>query len=460
MKKASKILSLLAVAAFATACNTKEKAPLVLSLNLDNAIALFNGNCRTPGKETPFALYKIDEEGVTERVDIKTKNSNDDKYYKENTIFTDLLDISDEYFYAHLDKNLGNTAEINEYFVNKKTGQAYKIDARITLNRLDYWYDSTSTYRDFPQDKDGNIYGYAYDYSAKSCVLGKYTVTDKKVKYERIGNVPENGLNNIAFNGFAVDNDGNVAYRGKEDGAISWKFVTPNKKVLPLESKAALWRGYDGTIYAYKDEKIEKITYNKDKNEIETTVVRAYPQLKYANLINSKLLYLDKTQQIYAYTTSSDYEFVLHQLYGENLLEEPIKYTTDDLSYPGASSNYFVQTYGYGYGGVDADEDCIYLSAYDGVDEFVINKIDTSKDMEHSQIRYSVEFNDGTRFLSNKKMLIFYWGYNDINAPEGNNGGGMSVGIFDINTATLSRQDRFVTGNAERSKVVNLKNYK
>ena len=458
MKIASKVLGLLMIASIVAGCNNKNSAPLVLSLDLSDAIALFNGNNCTPDyTDGPggFGLYKTDENGVTKRVHVKTKSSDDDKYFYQKAIHTEFLEVSDEYFYARL-----GTFDINSnYFVNKKTGEAYRIEGNYHYSRYSYWWDSTNPIRDFSKDNNGNFYSCAYDYKLKHDVLAKFTIVKNKVKVTTVGKIAEDNNDCYYFNDYAADKDGNIAYRGLVNTAYNWYFVTADNKVIPIDNKKAVWVGYDGAIYAYKDQDIEKITYDKATDVLSTTVVRSYPELGSLDLVNNKLLYIDKTQQIYAYGTSKDYDFVLYQIYGENALEKPVSFSTDVLSYTTARSNYFIQNYGYGYSNIDCDEDTIYVNAYDG-ESFVINKLDTTKNLELSQVKYSVEYNDGTRFLNNKKMLIFYWGYNPINTPEGKSTAAMSVGVLDVNTGTLSKQDTFVTGNSDRSSVVNLKSYK
>ena len=203
-----------------------------------------------------------------------------------------------------------------------------------------------------------------------------------------------------------------------------------------------------------------KLTYNKEKHVVDTMVVRSYPELKDLNLIDTKILYIDNTKQIYAYSTGENYEFVLYQIYGDDMAEKPYVYTTDEFSYLNAKDSYSMQNYGYSHSSVDCDEDSIYVSTYDG-SSFVINRLDTSNKMEHSQIRYQVEYNDGQRFLNNKKMLIFYWNSSsEINCPPDKYTASMSVGILDLKTGELTKQDRFVTGNSNRSSVINLKSYK
>ena len=452
MKKASKILSLLAVAAFLTACDTEQKAPKVISLDLSDAVALFNGNGATEGEETDFNLYKTNESGVTKRVHIKTKRSDDDKYFLEKPIHTDLLEMSDEYFFARIG---GYDSDYN-YFVNKKTGQAYQVEGDYSFHRYGYWLDSTNPIRDFSKDSNGNLYGKVYDYKSKHEVLAKIAVTDKKVKVEIIGNAVKEEIDRPRFNDYAADKDGNVAYFG--DG--NWQYVSVDKNIVTFKDKKAVWTGYDGEIYSYnKNGTIEKLSYDKDKSEVVSTAVIEYPELKDADFINMKILYIDKTQQIYAYTTGSNYELVLYQIYGENLDAKPIVYTTEDLSYPKAADNYFIINYGYSYSGVECDEDCIYVTTYDN-DEFVINKIDTSKNMEHSQIRFKVDYLEGTRFLNNKKMHLFWWGHDQIYDDKSDSLASMSVSILDLNTGKMSEQDPFLTGNSDRSSVINLKSYK
>ena len=152
--------------------------------------------------------------------------------------------------------------------------------------------------------------------------------------------------------------------------------------------------------------------------------------------------------------------FILYQLYGENVIDRPLVYTTEDLSYPGAKDSYFMKEYGYAYSGVLADEDTIYVKAYDG-SEHVFNKIDTSKNMELSKVTYKVDYSDGVRLLSDKKAVIFYWNANSVfNCPPGKSTAAMSVGIYDMTTGKLSEQNKFVTGNSDRSSVLNLKTYK
>ena len=448
MKKASKIFCLLAVSAFVTACNTIPKSPFVLSIDLSDAIALFNGNCCTIDEGTDFTLYKTDENGVTKRVAVKTKNSDDDKFFVENPIFTDFVEVSDEYFYAHIGKIVGDCG----YFVSKKTGQAYKIDREVSFRAYDYWKDSTCTLRDFGKDKNGNIYGYAYDYKEKSDVLAKFTVTDKKVKYERIGNVPKISTFKTPFNGFAVDKDGNIAYRSVNGNGWAWNFYTSDKQVIPLKSKKAVWTGFDGEIYAYNDGNIEKLAYNKDKNEVEATVVRALPAIDSLNLVNMPLLYLNKTQKIFACSGKSNSNLYLYQIYGDNPVD--LVYTPEEIS------NTYKRSYTYDYSeeGLNCDEDCIYATGYDGT-SFTVNKIDTGKDMELTKVNYVAPYNDGVRFLNNKKMLLFWWGSGQNTDYKEVNGGAMSVSILDINTGTMSKQDKFFTGNSDRSSVVNLKTY-
>lgn len=462
MKKASKIFCLLVVSAFVTACNTEGKAPLVLSLDLSDAIALFNGNDRTLDDEdaaqsTDFGLYKINEKGIVKRVHIKSKKSDDDKYFIENPIFTDFLEVNDDYFYARL----GTYDTNSNYFVNKKTGKAVHVIGEYSFHRYGYWFDSTSTKRDFSTDKDGNIYGRVYDYDLKSDILAKFTITDKKVTVSEIGKVLDDNLYKARFNEFAADSDGNVALFGTIDNAFGCYFVTANNETIKLESnRKGFWTGYDGAIYSYLNGNIEKLTYNKDKNQVDTTVVRAYSDLGNLDLINSKILYLDKTKEIYAYSTGSNYEFILYQLYGENVIDRPQVYTTEDLSYPGAKDSYFMKEYGYSYSGVFAGEDTIYIETYDG-SEFVFNKIDTSKNMELSKSTYKVDYNDGVRLLADKKAVVFYWNEDsDINCPPGKNTAAMSVGIYDMDTGKMSEQNKFVTGNSDRSSVINLKTYK
>ncbi len=462
MKKASKVFCLLAVSAFVTACTNDPKPPVVISLDLSNAIALFNGNCTTEGRKTPFALYKVDEKGVTSRVAVKTKKSDDDPYFYEDFLSADLKDISDEYFLAELGCSPSNRY-VNNCFINKKTGQAYKLDGDYVNFAYDYWLDSTNPRRDFGKDSNGSYYTRAYDRKIQSYVLAKFTVSDKKVKVENIGTLPEIRLNsdtNCPFNEFAVDKDGNVAYRGALGTGSSWRYVTTDKKELPIDSRMAVWTGYDGEIYAYRAGNIEKLSYSKDENKVEATIVKEYPYLQNANLLNMKILYIDKTQQIYGYTTGSNYEFILHRLYGEELLDEPIVFTTEDISRLDASSNTFIKQYGYAFSSVDCDEDCIYIGGKDG-NNFVINKIDTTKNMELSQAKYYVEYNDGTRYLNNKKGVVFYWNSDsEINCPPGKYTASMSVGILDLNTGEITKQDTFVTGNSARSSVINIKSYK
>ena len=458
MKIASKVLGLLMIASIVTGCSNEESSPLVLSLDLSDAIALFDGNNCTPNyTDGPgdFGLYKIDEKGVTKRVHIKTKKSDDDKFFYQNTIFTEFKEVSDEYFYSRLGDRSGKC----NYFINKKTGEAYQIEGNYCLFGHDYWFDSTNPIRDFSKDSNGNIYGRVYDRKVKSYVLAKFSFVKNKVKVQNIGKITERKIDSWYFNEFAADKDGNIVYRGLNNTSYMWYFVTADNKVTPLDGKKACWVGYDGAIYAYKDQKIEKITYDKLTDVLNTTVVRSYPELDNVDLINNKLLYIDKTQQIYAYGTSEDYDFVLYQLYGENAPEKPVSFSIDDLSYTTAKSNYFIQNYGYSHSGVDCDEDTIFLTAYDG-DSFIVNKFDTTKNLELTKVKYSVEYNEGTRFLSNKKMLIFYWGHNPINTPEGTSTAAMSVGILDVNTGELTKQDTFVTGNSDRSSVINLKSYK
>ena len=81
--------------------------------------------------------------------------------------------------------------------------------------------------------------------------------------------------------------------------------------------------------------------------------------------------------------------------------------TLEDISRLDASSNTFIKQYGYAFSSVDCDEDCIYIGGKDD-NNFVINKIDTTKNMELSQAKYYVEYNDGTRYLNNKKGVVFF----------------------------------------------------
>ena len=444
MKKASKILSLLAVAAFLTACDTRQKAPQVLSLDLSDAVALFNGNCTTKGEETDFNLYKTNESGVTKRVHVKTKRSDDDKYFLENPIFTNFLEVSDEYFYLDV------SYETN-YFVNKKTGKALKVDGDYSFFHFSYWFDSTNPIRDFSKDAAGNLYGRVYDRKMKSDVLAKFTITDKKVESESIGEVPPDDPDRDYFNGYAVDKDGNIAYFGKG----VWKYVTVDKSIIPLRNIKGVWSGYDGEIYAYKnDGNIEKLSYDKDKNEVTSAVVGECPKLKDEDFINMKTLYIDKTEQIYVYTGKSDGDLTLYQIYGDNPVEKT--YTPEDISNTYDRRSY---VYEYSHSSISCDEDCIYVTGFDG-ESYTVNKIDTSKDMELTQIKYKVDYNDGTRFLNNKKMLIFWWGHDQIYDDKSDSLASMSVSILDLNTGKMSEQDPFLTGNSDRSSVINLKSYK
>ena len=461
MKNASKIFCLLAVSAFVTSCNNDPKPPVVLSLDLSNAIALFNGNnCTEDGENTSFALYKVDEKGVTSRVHVKTKKSDDDPYFYEDFLSADLKDVSDEYFLAELGCSPSNRY-INRCFINKKTGQAYKLDGDYVNFGYDYWLDSTNPMRDFGKDGNGNYYARAFDRKIQSYVLARFIVTDKKVKVENVGTLPkitDYSGTKCPFNEFAVDKAGNVAYRGALGNGSSWRYVTADKKEIEIESRMGVWTGYDGEIYAYRAGNIEKLSYNKDENKVETTIVKEYPYLQNADLLNMKILYIDKTQQIYGYTTGSNYEFILHRLYGEELLDKPIVFTTEDISRPDAATNPVISKDGYAHSSVDCDEDCIYIGGKDG-NNFVINKIDTTKNMELSQTKYYVDYNDGTRFLNNKKMLLFWWGSDQLYEHDPYLAA-MSVSILDINTGKMSEQDRFLTGNSDRSSVINLKSYK
>ena len=293
--------------------------------------------------------------------------------------------------------------------------------------------------------------------------MARFIVTDKKVKVENVGTLPkitDYSGTKCPFNEFAVDKAGNVAYRGALGNGSSWRYVTADKKEIEIESRMGVWTGYDGEIYAYRAGNIEKLSYNKDTNQVDATLVRSYPQLQDANLLSMKILYIDKTQQIYGYTTGPKYEFILHQLYGDNALEEPLVFTVDDISRLDASSNPVISKDGYAHSSVDCDEDCIYIGGKDG-NNFVINKIDTTKNMELSQAKYYVEYNDGTRYLNNKKGVVFYWNSDsEINCPPGKSTASMSVGILDLNTGEITKQDSFVTGNSDRSSVINIKSYK
>ena len=469
MKKIAKVICLLVITAIATACDGRETSPTVLSLDLSDAIAVFNGNNSTDNDDPElakqyinnegaymgdFGIYKVNENGVTKRIHVKTKRSDDDQYFYKKNLMPEFREISDEYFFGRF----GDYDGRSNYFINKRTGEALKVDGRYSFHHYSYWFDSTNPMRDFSRDNNGHIYGRVYDYSLSSYVLARFTITDKKVKAETLGEVIRPDIDNLRFNDYAVDKDGNVIY-GEKDGNIQWKLVTLDDKAIPIETKSAVWTGYDGGIYAYSHGNIEKLTYNKEENKVDTEVVRAYPELADLDLVNAKLLYVDDSKQIYAYGTGKNLDFVLYQIYGENMAEKPYSYTVDDLSYPAANSSWVMQTYGYTHSGVDCDEDSIYVTTYDG-ESYIINRIDTKNNMEHTQIRCNVENNDGERILSNKKMLVFYWGHNDINLVPESYSVVMSVGIFDLKTGTRSKQDKFVTGNSSRSSVINIKSYK
>lgn len=465
MKKYVKLVSFLSIMAMLVGCAENQKsAPTVLNLDLSNAIALFNGNGgtryedRDEIEQVGWGLFKTDENGITKRVPIKTKRSDDDKFFKENNVMVDPLEVSDEYFFARI----GGFESKYNYLINKKTGKALKIEGQYHFSRYGYWFDSTNPIRDFSKDDNNHIFGRAYDYKLKSDVIVKLTITDNKVKTETIGKTIEDEIDRAKFNSYAADKDGNLAYIGLEgtSNLFNYYFVTADNKVIRIDKKKGFWTGYDGAIYAYSNGNIEKLTYNKEKHAVDTAVVRSYPELKDLDLIDSKILYIDNTKQIYAYSTGENYEFVLYQIYGDDMAENPYVYTTDDFSYPTAKDSYFMQNYGYSHSGVDCDEDSIYVTTYDG-SSFVINRLDTSNNMEHSQIRYKVDYNDGSRFLNNKKMLVFYWNTSsEINCPPGKSTASMSVGIIDLKTGELTKQNRFVTGNSNRSSVINLKSYK
>ena len=457
MKRLPKLLCFLSVAVLATSCNIQSKAPTLLALDLSDAILVFNGNnCtgklekkedgyyynREGLKTIDFHIYKTDENGVTSRVHCKTKRNDDDPYYTSETFFTEFNEISKDYFYA----DLGRYTDKNKYLINKKTGNAIKFPDDYQIYNND-WIYTVSTMETFPQDGAGNFYGYLFERSSKSYVVAKLSILEKEVKSETIGKMAKTDTPN-----FAVDKDGNVAYRGYGGNLGADVFITSNKKVIKLSDKkiSAFWSGYDSAIYAFEKGNIEKLVYDKDNDVLNTEIVATIPALANKNIYPEQLVFLDGLKQIYYYETSQDKSLVLYQFFGENLQGEPTIITEADLKIDNDYADYKQPERYY----VKSDEDTMYVTLYQGI--FVMNKISPAYNMEVSKVTYDVEYNDGTRVLSNKKMSIFYWNHNEINTP-GDGGAYMSIGVYDLNTGILSPQDSFITGNSDRTKVINLK---
>ena len=457
MKKVLKILSLLAVTTMSTACESK--VPTLISMDVSDACLLINcNNCtgatekgangdslNTEGlKSGDFHLYKTNENGVTSRVHCKTKRADDDKYYTSESFFAEFEDISDDYFYA----DLGRWSGKNKYFINKKTGNAIKLADDYSTNDFKWDY-STSTIQYFPQDNDGNIYGCVKSRSTKGSVIAKFTITEKLVKGETIATV-DNADPSI----FAVDKDGNVAF-SKRSG--SYFYVAAGKEVKEQDkNNKTFWTGYDGNIYTISNGEIKKITYDKDKDEVVTETIKTYDGLKGKTIAYDRFLYLDALKQVYTYTSDADRNITIYPLCGENMPGEPVIIAGDDLRMIKDFDGEEIPLPQYELS-LDCDDDSIYATIKQ--EQFILSRIDPRDNMKITQTTYDVQYNDGVRMLSNKKMAIVYWGSNPINTP-GDGNAYMSVGVYDINSGTLSKQDTFITGNACRSNIVNLKSYK
>ena len=461
MNKSLKSISLLAVFSFATSCNIKGQAPALISLDLSEACIVFNSNnctgvhdeelkksgINTEGlKMGDFHLYKTDENGVTKRVHFKTKNSDDDPYYTSKSFFVELEEMSKDYFFIDLGRYSGK----NEYFINKKTGEALKFSDDFRIDRpfeTDEWPFSTSTLKNHPVDKNGNIYSLAYHYKSNSYVVARFSINEKEVTGEKIYEIPKTYSNR-----FSVDLDGNVICSTDNDTyfiSVDGKVISPFSANETYRNRR-FWTAYDGNIYSLDKGNVEKLTYNKEQETLEKTVVKSFIDLKDTILDGSKLLFLDELKQIYYYETGSNKELLLYPLYDGTTSNEVITINGNDLRlYNDYEDEYPKKYY------LQCDDNSLYVSINQG--PFILNRIDLKNNMAITQTTYEVDYNDGTRILSNQKLAIFYWNNSEINCPPNDSAGYMSVGIFDIKTGTLSKQDSFITGIAARSRIVNLK---
>ncbi len=451
MKKIPKIISIFLIAGVITACNETQKEALeempgVLSLDLSDAAFVFNGNDCTGVQKAEdggyinadgvnpanFLFHKTTSEGVTSRVHFKTDRSDDDKYFKDNNMLATLVDISDDYFYADLDLLSRN----NQYFINKKTGEALKFPREYRIKDLD-WVHTLTARNYFPQDGAGNVYGVAYCYEGQTDAIVKFTVAEKEVKCEKIADVSVNRPNL-----FAVDNDGNVAfYDGKDD----CYFRTVDKELVKQDFFGKLfWTGYDGNIYFSDSSKVNKVTYDKVQKEVHLTATRTFEELTLTGLYYDRLLFLDDLKQIYTYKDGKNRAIVLYQLYGETAIEEPIVISADDIGNPNSSSS--------GYSLFSSDDSIAFVHATRAV-----SVIDVKNNMAISKYSLPAVYNEGMRMLRDNKMALFY--LNPRSAPYNSSDESdyMRVGVYDLKTGTLSEPDTFRTGNAMRSDVINIK---
>ena len=451
MKKMPKVINLFMIAGLLTACNVEERAPTLLGLDLSDAVLVFCGNDCTGlhndenGMDINeegilagrFLLRKTNSEGVTTRVHCRTSKSDDDKFYTEDDFFTNLVDISEDYFYADFGSFGKKSYRFNKYFINKKTGDALKFPDGLVFNKFD-WIRSLTPLNYFPKDSAGNIYGIAYSYETHEYGIVKFSIAEKEVKAENIANIED-----MNPNLFAVDKDGNVVFN---TGRGQCFVRTADGELIKQSLTSGLfWTAYDGNIYSYESGNVSKLTYNKDEKKFTSTVVKTIDSLSSLyKTAPEKLLYLDGLKQIYTYRKNENKDLVLYQLYSETAAEEPITFSAAD------------------FGMTDGNERDYCLFCDNDSIVSVLNKtittIDVKDNMKVTKHTLPIQYNDGMRMLNNKKMAVFYWNEDsEINCPPDTDYALMSIGLYDFSNGTLSKQDKFVSGNADRSHVINLK---
>lgn len=466
--KLSKLKATLFIPFLLPSCSSTN-GPLLLGVDLSDAVCVFMcNNCtgvsdpelkdtslNTEGIDRSlFQLYKTDVNGVTKRVKCKTKNSDDDSYFKTENFSTLLINVSDKYFYGNFRQD--------RYFINKKTGDALQFVDEYSLPD-ESWPNYTSARHTFQEDKYGNIYTCAYSIEKKSYEIIKLIEEENKFKCKTLATLDFD----VGRLYYAVDSEGNVAYSSVQRGK-KFNFITADGNLLSslsLENdeygrRKAFWTGYDGNIYSIKEGKVEKIIYNKDTNTVTSEDIVYFSSLNGRNLDSMNFIFLDGAKKIYYYNVVEKESLELFQLYGAGITGEKIVLSAEEL-FPAGELELYSKASTLGW--LEADENNIYFSNVcvakednENTEIFVVNKLDTNNNMNITRNHYYVYCNDAIRVLNNGKMVIFYWNADsDLNIP-GDHGIYMSVGIFDTNTGVLTPQDTFVTGNAARSHIINL----
>lgn len=446
MNKLPRIINLLMVAGMVTACYNEKHPPVVLNLDLSDAVLVFNGNDCTgltkkeDGKTlnheglepADFRLYKTNSKGITSRVHFKTKRSDDDEYYYNNNFFTIMADISEEYFFVDLGRWEGN----NKYFINKSSGDAFKFPDDYCFS-FDYyeWANTLSSRYTFPQDKYGNIYGVVYSKKEDADVIAKFSVDKNGVNIEKITNI-----DHLSTNLFAVDIDGNIIF--KSDSNKCYYRTVDGELIEEPYNSNWFWTNYDGKIYTFIDKCVKRIDFNKDTKEFSATTIKTYESLSSTDFSNDRILFLDELEEVYLAKYSDENDLYLYSLKADNL-EEPFIFSASERGVMG--SNKHVGS--------------IYSSG-EYIVEFgtSINVFDVAHNMELTTKYLNVTCNDGVRMLNDNKMSVFYWNKDsEVNHPKGFGGVYMSMGIYDLTTGELTEQDTFITGNADRSHVIHIK---